>query len=473
MHSSRDEVASSITRSSDHFSSSTDRIERLDADSQRMEELLRLLDAEDASSSDATTGPASTVDSRLQAELPAKPADARFQTLDAVRGAACLMLMFYHATFYAEHSWVSSDPSTWTTGGLAINLVGRLWMGVPMFFVVSGYCIAASIDSLRRKPYSIRQYFHRRFHRIYPPLWAGFTFAVCFTLIIGCLDGAVERCFQLPRLSSFSATDWIANYTATASWLPPIMGQQTQHLMANTWTLCYEEQFYVVAGLLLVVASRRFFLASYLIAGGTLIARHVCRYCGISIDGFFFDGHWLLFACGILMYQQVNYLRGRQATAAWIVLTIGSVYGLYERIFALDPHDRHVGEYIFVACGFAIILAVAKRWDRQLSTHWTLRPFASCGKISYSLYLTHFPITVFIGSTLAFAGITRDAHVFLVTIPLCLLASFPVALVFYHLVEKRFVNDAKPSAPGSSRRLNEPIDQCQANPVFHPVPSTR
>jgi peptidoglycan/LPS O-acetylase OafA/YrhL len=60
--------------------------------------------------------------------------------------------------------------------------------------------------------------------------------------------------------------------------------------------------------------------------------------------------------------------------------------------------------------------------------------------MSYSLYLTHFPITVFASSVLATAGITRDTHVLLVTIPVCLLLSFPVAYIFYHLVERRFSN---------------------------------
>ena len=92
---------------------------------------------EDRPSSDAiapeTTGEDQS-QNVIRPQLPPKPTTARYNTLDVVRGMACLMLMFYHATFYAERSWISSDPSTWTLGGLGINLVGRLWMGVPMFF---------------------------------------------------------------------------------------------------------------------------------------------------------------------------------------------------------------------------------------------------------------------------------------------------------------------------------------------------
>ena len=93
-----------------------------------------------------------------------------------------------------------------------------------------------------------------------------------------------------------------------------------------------------------------------------------------------------------------------------------------------------------MACTFAIFLSFIKRWDKLFARHWSLAPFRWSGKMSYSLYLTHFPITVFAASALAMAGITRDSHVFLLTIPVCLLLSFPVAYVFYHLVERRFSN---------------------------------
>ena len=71
-------------------------------------------------------------------------------------------------------------------------------------------------------------------------------------------DG-INQCLQLPRLASFTVTDWVGNFTAAASWLPKLFGGDSQYLLSNTWTLCYEEQFYVVTGLLLIVASRRFF----------------------------------------------------------------------------------------------------------------------------------------------------------------------------------------------------------------------
>lgn len=372
--------------------------------------------------------------------LPPKPNHARYATLDVVRGMACLMLLVYHAAFYADHSWSSRDPSTWSIGGLAINLVGRLWIGVPMFFVVSGYCIAASIDSLRRKPRSLGNYFSRRFRRIYPPFWAALVLAVVFTLLVGFNESLARNCLQLPRLSNFTAVDWLANLTATASWLPELLGGDRAYVLSNTWTLCYEEQFYAVTGALLMLTPRRFFLASYGIAAVAVVARKVSRWLGVEIDGYFFDGHWLLFAAGILVYQRINYLRGLSANLALGVMAVGAVYGLSERLFAADQLDRHFGEYLLAACCFSLLLVGIKKWDQRIVAHWSLRPFLWAGTISYSIYLVHFPITVCIACAMARAGWHADRLVILGTIPLCLVVSLGVAWLFHLLVERRFIN---------------------------------
>ncbi len=374
--------------------------------------------------------------------LPPRPDNTRYHLLDPLRGLACLMLMIYHASFYAEYSWVSSDPSTWSLGGLGINLISRLWIGVPIFFVISGYCIAASLDSLRRKPHCLREFYYRRMRRIYPPLWAGLMLGVAVTLLVSCHAPTYERCLQLPRLASFTTTDWVANATGTATWLPKLSGEDGQHLLLNVWTLAYEEQFYAVAGLLLLLAPRRIFLASYLIAGLSIVLRHVCRLYGVPIQGFFFDGHWVIFACGILLYQQLHYLELKDRRTAAAMLGLGCAYGLAERFLASSAWDRHVGEYIVVACVCTIALRHLKRLDHSATLNYLLAPLRTIGKFSFSLYLTHFPITVLTASLLAAAGVTRDSQVLLITIPVCLLLSFPVGWLFYQKVERHFLNTA-------------------------------
>ncbi len=373
--------------------------------------------------------------------LPPKPKSARYQSLDMWRGVACMMLVFYHTTFYADAGWRTLHPETWSLGSLTLNLVTRLWIGVPMFFVVSGYCTAASVDSLRRRPHSLSNYFARRLRRIYPPLWAGFAFAIGFVLVAATFwPEMFIKCAQLPRLEQFSLSAWLGNFTASESWLSALNGRAPQYLLLNTWTLCYEEQFYFVTGLLLFVSARRFFQLAAVVTGLAFLARHSLPLAELPVHGFFFDGHWLMFAMGLLVYQRINYYQHRGKWSTWALLGAAIVYGLAMRVLCDKYTDRHIGEYIAVAGAFAIALIYLKPWDMQIAQHWLVQPLNWCGKISYSIYLTHFAVVVFVSCVLAYYGITADGWVVLVVLPLCVALSLASGWVFYMLVERHFVN---------------------------------
>lgn len=382
----------------------------------------------------------------IREDAPAKPAARSkkkrtfYQSLDLWRGAACLMLVFYHCTFYAAGEWRTLDPGTWSLGSLALNLLTRLWIGVPMFFVVSGYCIAASIDSLRKKPHSLTNYFIRRFRRIYPPLWAALALAVLFIAAISLWPEMAARCVQLPQLSDLSLRAWLGNITASESWLSTAAGVEPSYLMKNTWTLCYEEQFYFVTGLLLFLSSKHFFRAAAVLTAVVFCARHALTALGVPVAGFFCDGHWLMFAMGMLVYQHLKYPRARGGWSTWVVLGCGIAYGLAMRVLCKTYEERHLGEYLMIAGASGMALIWLKPWDQQIATHPYVQPLNWCGKISYSIYLTHFPVVVFFSCLLATWGVSADGWVVLIVTPLALALSLGFGYLFYLAVERHFVN---------------------------------
>jgi peptidoglycan/LPS O-acetylase OafA/YrhL len=373
-------------------------------------------------------------------DLPPKPPCARYLSLDIWRGAACLMLVFYHCTFYGEYRFRVSDVSTWTWAGLPLYLIRFLWVGVPIFFVISGYCIAASVDSLRRRPHSTSDYFIRRFRRIYPPLWIMCALAVVFTLAVAYVPTIANSCLQLPRLHELSISQWFGNILAAESWRHNLFGGQPSYLMANTWTLCYEEQFYFVTGLILALAARRFFSVTAWLTGIVLTARLALQFAGVRSEGFFWDGHWLMFAAGILVYHSLNYSAGWRNWRSIAIFALGMMYGAAERVLANNPFDKHLGEYMFVASAFAIAMMLLKRFDAAIAQHWLLAPFRWCGQRSYSIYLTHFLIVTVVSSVLASWGLTSELVVATCVIPICLMAALPIASLFYVAVERHFMN---------------------------------
>jgi peptidoglycan/LPS O-acetylase OafA/YrhL len=376
-----------------------------------------------------------------------KPKAARYESLTIWRGVACLMLLIYHSAFYADHTFRIRDRSTWTLGGICISGIDRLSMGVPIFFVVSGYCIAASIDSLRRREHSLREYFWRRFRRIYPPLWAAYALVVAFTLVAILAGPVYDQCKQLPRFSLLGAGEWFGNITASESWMPHLRGDHAaSYLLPNTWTLCYEEQFYVVTGILLAFAAKRFFPAAYMVAAATLIVRYIAAVAGINITGFFFDGLWVMFSIGILVYERLNYFGQRGGRVVLGILSLGFIYGGAMRVLSAGHEERHFGERMLAACAFGVLLIYLKRWDLRIAQARVLKPLAWYGKMSYSVFLTHYPIVVLAASWLASVGIHSDGLVALVTVPLCIAVSMPIAWLFYLGVEQHFLNTPMPAA---------------------------
>jgi peptidoglycan/LPS O-acetylase OafA/YrhL len=361
-------------------------------------------------------------------DLP-KPRSPRYYSLDLWRGFACLLVVLHHATHYpldALHT-VRSLPDGF------VWLTKSLWVGVPLFFVISGYCISAAADAARRRQNTVASYFRRRIRRIYPPFWV----ACLGTAVLVVLGEVVSPGIFTDPISpiahpmSLSPLQWLGNLTLVESWRTTLIGGKPHYFMVHIWTLCYEEQFYAVTGLLLLVTRRRFFEAAGLTTLFSYLLGHLCTHRGIPITGFFFDGKWILFAVGILTYYRLNYAKGRQIWLSEGLFLLAMVYGIHQ----------FLGDSSFlIAAGFAFLLVRIHRWDDEIVRCPILRPFVFCGTICYSLYLIHWPVSKLLSHGLYLLGVRNTLETVLITVPLCVAASIGAAWLFHVAVERRFLN---------------------------------
>ena len=99
-----------------------------------------------------------------QTELSAPPRAPRYLTLDHWRGIACLLVVLFHSSGVAFLSMEASGTPPQQAGlsGLALSITRIGWIGVPFFFVISGYAISATADSSRRGRGGPIGYFKRR-----------------------------------------------------------------------------------------------------------------------------------------------------------------------------------------------------------------------------------------------------------------------------------------------------------------------
>jgi peptidoglycan/LPS O-acetylase OafA/YrhL len=374
--------------------------------------------------------------------LPARP---RYLSLDMWRGLACLMIVVWHASLYMtvtvpDETKHHIDLAT----SILVHLIALLQAGVPMFFVISGYCIAATADSTRRKSRPIGEFFARRFRRIFPPFWI---FIELTALVVGVtaalgyssLFSDAHHPIHLPW--ALSVFQWLGNVTLTETWRFHLFGEGKQFLSGQAWTLCYEEQFYAVCGLVLMLSARRFFTGMVVVTVLTLALQVLAAKWHWDMKGFFFDGHWFQFAAGVLIYYQRNYVTKGRSRVLLALLGCAAVVSICRTDLA------KIATGLSAALVFACLLGLLQRWDEQISRALILRPLSWCGVMCYSLYLVHWPVVKAVSHLMWLGGIRGVWPTLCLTIPVAAAIAIAASWAFHCLVERHFLNPMRDENP--------------------------
>jgi peptidoglycan/LPS O-acetylase OafA/YrhL len=368
------------------------------------------------------------------------PRQPRYPGLDLWRGVACLMIVVLHASHYASENNAANPFERAVLWALS-----KMGAGVPIFFVISGYCIAATSDAMRRKPRAPGRFFVRRFRRIFPPYWIFALMALSLVMVLTALGRAelVSGNYGLiPHPQRVSWSQWVGNITLTQTWRYHLFGDPELKIIGPAWTLCYEEQFYAVCALILIVAPRRFFAGVTLVTLATLVTAPWSQTSeGQAIRGFFFDGRWLMFAEGVAVYYALNYARRRTPGIAFFAALLFAVIALRLRPeVATDEFARNAVWELIASTVFALAALLLRPWDGRLVGSRLTRPLAACGQMCYSLYLIHWPITIVITEYAHGAGVRGFWPTVLFAAPAAVAVSVACAWLFHIMVERRFLN---------------------------------
>lgn len=349
------------------------------------------------------------------------------------------MVIAFHSSFYAGAE--AADARVWSGHGQSLDWVlaglARAWIGVPWFFVISGYCIAATADRTRQSG-EIAGYFRRRFRRIYPPFWIFLGVAV---VVVGGVDLAVPHLYSqdphsIARPWYLSPLQWLGNLTLTETWRPLVTGGQAKFFLGHAWTLCYEEQFYLVVGAALTLTRQRFF--TVMAAVTLLVLLIVTNGRAGELGGTFADGRWLLFAAGLAVYYAVNQTQTWGRWGLQALLFAGLVWSVTDpKVLAFEAGAAAERAAAF---SFALLLCGLHRYDQTLSAWRWVNALGACGVMCYSVYLVHWPIAKAISHGLYRLGLTSGVGQLLVALPLCVTASLGVGRAFHCAIERRFLN---------------------------------
>lgn len=395
------------------------------------------------------------------------PHQVRYATLDAWRGLACLMVIAFHSvagtlvtpTFVGQIAAEGGSSADWL-----LVLVARFWIGVPFFFVISGYCIAAAADSARRRPRPARTFFIRRLRRIYPPLWGFLLIAAILVAVLPKLFSALGVQVLIPYSTPTDVPfwQWFGSITLTEEWRHHVAGPQTGYFIGHIWTLCYEEQFYLVSGLIVAFAPRWLFPAALAVTLFVVLKLSGAITLPFGTDGTFLDGLWLAFAAGGAVYYRANVATPSIRRCIDLGLVAGTIWG-GTHVADWWTFPQTLPAFLFAAFPAALLLGWLQPFDELSKRVALLTPLRWCGMRCYSLYLVHGPIANLVSYNLYHAGVTGSTATVLITMPACLAASLLAGWAFYRWVEVRFHNPQLSAAP-----INEPARLPPATPLPFP-----
>jgi peptidoglycan/LPS O-acetylase OafA/YrhL/lysophospholipase L1-like esterase len=335
--------------------------------------------------------------------------------LDGIRALAVLAVIAYH------------DNATWARGG---------FLGVDAFFVLSGFLITTLLllEYRRAAGVSLASFWGRRARRLLPALFLVLVFVAWYT-----------HHYVAPWERTSIRNDGIASLFYFANWRF-ILDQQSYFTLfsaaspvRHTWSLAIEEQFYIVWPLVVLAclrigrgSARVLAAVSGIGALGSIVAMATLYQDGDPSRAYYGTdarAHELLIgaltAVALVNWRPPDAVRRALMAIGPVALAGMALFWLH--LGDTDPIYYQGGSVLFALLVALIIAAVMNGgWARSVLS---LRPLPWVGRLSYGLYLWHWPITVWL--------VPNRVHVSPLTLNLARLGlTFVAATLSYYLVER-------------------------------------
>jgi peptidoglycan/LPS O-acetylase OafA/YrhL len=365
-------------------------------------------------------------------------AKQRFDILDDFRGVAVILVFLFHCSCNLAPSQLSAFLRPWSFASTALSgkidlqtliafivfFLLRLgaWMALPMFFVVSGFCIHLTYCQ-PSKP-DLGAFYIRRFFRIYPP----YLLALLFFAFV----------FPWSRLPFNKLTDW-GHLVTHLLLCHNVSGLSLLTINPAFWTIAVEAQLYLLFPLLLLFVRRYSFRQALLLLALIEVSLHALSVFVFGAHGqipfwlwaspFFF---WFSWSTGAALADA--YLTGKPLPFVRIHPAVWLVPGILTSVF-----PAHEFSFSFFALfTVSIISRHLSRGSVEERRSYLGRFIRRTGVYSYSIYLIHSPIllAVLVVCQTHFAGIAKNPFLIFAVSFSTWLFVFPLGALMYHWVEK-------------------------------------
>jgi peptidoglycan/LPS O-acetylase OafA/YrhL/SAM-dependent methyltransferase len=364
----------------------------------------------------------------------------RVPALDGIRGLAILLVMLCHFTDGAEHGT--------SIGQWLLQAAGAGWIGVDLFFVLSGFLITGILFDARNDPHYFRNFYMRRVLRIFP-LYYGVLLLVLVALP---LIRGTHPADALGYANQWWLWTYLSNFAVAreAEWIFDVGGLRLGHL----WSLAIEEQFYMIWPAVVLLLSRRALMGvcvacivgalgirvAMLSAEAHPIAVYVLTFC--RMDGL---------AAGSLLALAVRSPGGVSRLVPWARIGFAASgafllsyfvinFGFSEYVYTVQTLGFSALVLLFTSLLLLVISSPPHSLGQRL---FTMAPLTWLGTYSYGLYVFHVMLLPVFDQVFAIdrlSGIVGSQTLALgAHVALCAAVSITLAYASWHLYEKRFI----------------------------------
>lgn len=309
-----------------------------------------------------------------------------FPQLDGLRGIAILMVLVYH--------FVAISPLPVTTFEKMVFILAKSgWIGVDLFFVLSGFLISGILIAAKDKENYFVNFYVRRILRIFPLYYL--VLLVFFVVVPLSVDKLAP---QLQIMKENQIWFW----TYLANWCVAINGDFNKTSGGYFWSLAVEEQFYIVWPFIVYIFSvtnfRKICVGLFIFC---FCLRNLLLLNGVSttsvyaatfthMDGLLI-GSWLsTVAIDPFFTEKIRPLLNRAALYAFAILVVIVIY--QGTFFFWDTLVASFG-YTLLSIIFASILFESVLNNTKLNILFNTVFFKDIGKYSYAMYLIHVPVS--------------------------------------------------------------------------------
>ena len=304
------------------------------------------------------------------------------------------------------------------------------FIGVDIFFVISGYLITSIIlkELVNTGSFSFKHFYERRVRRILPALLfvmlVSLPFAWMYLLPSSFIDFSKSILYSLGFTSNFYFHYSGQVYGAESGLFKPFL---------HTWTLSVEEQYYILFPIVLFIIFKYFrrYLIYSLILGFIIslgLADWTSRNYPSTSFYFLHTRMWELLAGSILAYFEITKgHRSKHKKFNLILPTIGLLL-IGQSILFFNNAMTHPSFYtLSPIIGVCLIIWFSHK-DELITKILSTKLFVGIGLISYSLYLWHYPIFAFHRYTFAQGSLYIEI--------LIILSLFAISSISYFFIEK-------------------------------------